>query len=368
MRRQRGERGARARACTRVWHPKDGGGQGKSAPPPSAAGPPGPEPPGCPPATAGGRRRETRGGLRGTPPPPFPPSPPSPPPTRGRPEAGQGGGGPAPLPRGSRHPGGGRHSRGERSRKPSAPSRPPTPSRSARCQPAALRRRSRVPRGPQRDGDTQECSMEGRAQTKRPALVPAQRRRGNRPRQRDLPAAHPAGPSGRAPGYGAVAAPPPPPPRQADQPTAGRAAPGVRGCLATPAEHIYPGGVRRRRRGSGPGALGHPPRAEGWGTTARPRLPSPPHSPLRPADHRGAGLPPSLRQRGRPPSPGRGRGARGERQLSPHAARPQAHLRLLPRGLRQAGEPARAHKDDTRTTPGGGTRTRTGAVWGPRPP
>ena len=34
-----------------------------------------------------------------------------------------------------------------------------THSRSARCLPAALRQRSRAPRGPQRNGDTQEFSM-----------------------------------------------------------------------------------------------------------------------------------------------------------------------------------------------------------------
>ena len=75
-RRQRGERGARVKACTTVWHPKCVGGQGKSAPPPSAAGSPGPEPPGRPPATARGRRQGTREGLRGTPPLPTPPLPP----------------------------------------------------------------------------------------------------------------------------------------------------------------------------------------------------------------------------------------------------------------------------------------------------
>ena len=55
-------------------------------------------------------------------------------------------------------------------------------------------------------------------------------------------------------------------------------------------------------------------------------------------------------------------------QLDPHAAHPRAPRRLLPRGSRQAGAPALARKNDAQATPGGGTRQRTGAVWGPRPP
>ena len=197
---------------------------------------------GRPPATAGGRRQGTRGGLRGTPPPPHPPLPPlSPPPARGRPEAGQEGGGPAAHPRGPRHPGGGHHSHGERSCAPSAASQPPTHSRSARCRPAAPRRRSRAPRGLQRNGDTQECRMERGARTKRPALVPARRRRGKRPRHKDLPAPRPAGPPDEPPGVRCTGSPPPPP-RQADPTTAGQAAHSARGCPPTPAEHIYPGG------------------------------------------------------------------------------------------------------------------------------
>ena len=250
--------------------------------------------------------------------------------------------------------GGGRHSRGERSRAPSAPSRPHTHSRSARCRPAALRRRSMAFSGPQRNGDAQECSMEDGAHTKRPVLVPARGRRGNRPRQRDLPAPRPAGPPERAPG-GTAQWHPSPPPRQADPLTAGQAAHGAWGCPATPAEHIYPGGVRRRRQGTGPGATGHPPRAGGWRTTLRSPLSSPPHSRLRPAGRGAAGPPSPPRQRGRPPSPQRGRGTREGTQLSPHTARPHAPHRLLPRGAQQAGEPAPAHKDDTRTGPGGCT-------------
>ena len=203
MRRQRGERGAGVRAGTRVWHPKDGEGQGKSALPPSAAGPPGWEPPGRPPATAGRQRQRPRGGLRGTPPPtPLPP----PLPPQKRAAGGRAGRRrPRTTPERAAAPRGGRHSPGDRSSAPSALTRPPTHSLSARSRPAALRRRSRAPRGRQRDGDTQACRMEGGAQTKRPALVPVRRRRGNRPRQRDCPAPRPAGMAHWHP-------PPPPPP------------------------------------------------------------------------------------------------------------------------------------------------------------
>ena len=182
-----------------------------------------PPPPG---GSAGGPGRDP-----GNPPsPPLFLPPPSPPPVRGRPEAGQGVGGPAPPPRGLRHPRGGRHSRGERSRAPSAPSRPPTPSRSASCRPAALRRGSGAPHGPPRNGDTQECSMEGGAQTKRPALVPRPEKARNRPRQRDLPAP----PAPRAlrvspRGYSALATPPPPFPARLThrRPARPRLAPGA---------------------------------------------------------------------------------------------------------------------------------------------
>ena len=79
-----------------------------------------------------------------------------------------------------------------------------------------------------------------------------------------------------------------PPPRQADPPTADQDAPGARGFPATPGESRYGGRVRQRRGRTGPGATGHPSRTGGWGTTARPPLPSPPHSALQPAGNRGA--------------------------------------------------------------------------------
>ena len=142
-----GEQGAQAKACTRIWHPKGGGGQGEGVPPPSAAGPPG---------TGTTRPPGDQGGTAGN----HPSPPPSPPPWRAdsrRParEAAA----PQPPLKGPGHPGGGRHSRGERSPAPGAPNQPPTHSPSACCLPAALRQRSRVPRGPQRHGSTQICSM-----------------------------------------------------------------------------------------------------------------------------------------------------------------------------------------------------------------
>ena len=103
------------------------------------------------------------------------------------------------------------------------------------------------------------------AQTKRPALVPTLGRRGDRPWRGD------------------------PPPCHTNPPAADRAAPGAHGPPATPAERVYPGGVHQRRRGTGTGATGHPPRVGGWGTAARPPFPIPPHPP-----------PPCLRATGAP--------------------------------------------------------------------
>ena len=79
-----------------------------------------------------------------------------------------------------------------------------------------------------------------------------------------------------------------PPPHQADPPTACQAAPGAQGCPTAPAEQVYLGGMRQRRRGAEPGTTGHP-RGEGrWGTTAQPPLPSPPTPP---SARRAAGAP-----------------------------------------------------------------------------
>ena len=265
------------------------------------------------------------------PPPPLPPPPPSPWAAGGWPGRGR----PRTPPGGALHAGEGRHSRGERSRAASAPGRPLAQSRITRCRPAALRRR----RGPQRNGGTQECADE---------------------------AARLGAHLGKA-GEQTVARRPLPP-RHADPPAANRAAPGAHDRPATPAEPVYPWGVRRRRRGTGTGATGQPPGQVSGEQRRGPPSPLPPTPPPRPAGHGGAGPPPHPRPRGRPRSPGRDRDARGGTQLDPHAARPRAPHCLLPRGSQQAGEPAPARKKDARATPGGGTRQRTGAVWEPRPP
>ena len=227
--------------------------RGKSAPPQSAVGTPGPETPGRPPAAVGGRRQGTKGGTAGNPPSPphlTPPLPP--PPARGQPEG--------PL-----HPGAGRHDRGERSRAPSAPGRPPAHSRVTCGRPAALHRR----RTPQRNGGTQEYADEAAHLGSRLEKAAEQ----------------------------TVARRPPPPPRHTDPPAADRAAPGAHHRPATTAECVYPGVVRRRRRGTRTGATGHPP-GQGSGEQRR-GPPSPlPHIP-----------PPGLRATGAPAlHPPRGRG------------------------------------------------------------
>ena len=94
---------------------------------------------------------------------------------------------------------------------------------------------------------------------------------------------------------------------------------------------------------------------------ATPPLLSPPTTPSGPRATGAPALHPPEAE-GTSPSPQRGRDAGGGAQLSPHAARPHTPHRLLLGGQRQAGEPVPAHKDDKRTTPWGGTRTRTGAV------
>ena len=300
--------------------------RGTTGSPPLPSPPPSPplSPPG--PRTAGGRP----GGRRPrTPPPPGlggdPPPPPPPPPPPGR----------AATPRG------GRHCRSKRCCTPSASSRPPTHSRSARGRPAALRRRSRAPCGPQRDGSTRTCakadpspSLEGGAQTKRPTLVPARGGRRNRPQQGDLPAPRPAGPPGRAPEGGRRTDHPRPPPGRLThrRPARPRPAPGA-AKRPRPNTHTW-GGCASEEGGSGPGATGHPPGGGRWGTTARLPLPSPPTTPLRPAGRQkqATGAPDLNPPQGRgdvPPPPERAAAPGEGTLLSLYATRPQAPTCLL---------------------------------------
>ena len=159
--------------------------------------------------------------------------------------------------------------------------------------------------------------------------------------------------------------PPPslPPPRRIDPLAADRAAPEAHRRPPTPTARVYSEGARRRQRMAGQHVTGQ------GGGERRSGPPSPP-PPRSPPGLRAAGAP-TLRPpepTGRPPCPRRNRGAGEGTQLDPHAARPSAPSRLLPRGSRLTGEPAPACQGGARTTPGGGMRRRTRAVWGPRPP
>ena len=102
----------------------------------------------------------------------------------------------------------------------------------------------------------------------------------------------------------------------------------------------------------------------------------PPPSPRSPTSARGTpetghgppALNPLLGRGDASPPPERAALPRGWTLLSLYATRPQAPTCLLPHGPRQESEPEPAHRGATRTTPGDNTRTRTGAVWGPRHP
>ena len=208
-RRQRGEQGGRSEGLHEGLAPEGWRGAGEECAPPVGGWPPRTGTTRQPPRDLrGAAPGDQKGGCKEPPSIPSPPPPPGPRTAGGRPGRWR----PHTPPRGPPHQGGGRHSRGGRSRAPSAPTRPPTRFCSARCRLAALRWPSRAPHGPQRNGNAQECSMEGGRQTKRPASLPARERRANRPQQRDLPAPRPAGPPGRAPGGTAHWHPPPAPP------------------------------------------------------------------------------------------------------------------------------------------------------------
>ena len=147
--------------------------------------------------------------------------------------------------------------------------------------------------------------MEGGPQTKQPALLPAPGKGGtHHGKETSLPPSA-RSPPGEPPGVRRTGSPPPP--RRADPPMANQAATGARGCPATPAERLYPGGVRWRRRGTGPGTTG----------VMEPRRGPPPLSPPLPPPACGPrecrpSTPPEAEER--PPSPRRGSGARGGRR------------------------------------------------------
>ena len=222
----------------------------------------------APPRPSGGGARGP-GGDCGEPPSPLPLPPPllPPQPVGGRRPARETA---ARTPRGGPlHPGEGRHRRGERSRAPSAPGRPPAHSRITRCRPGALHRR----RGPQRTGGAQECAHE---------------------------AARLGARLGKAVEQTVATRPLRPPRPHTDPPAADRTAPGAHD---RPATRVYPGGVRRRRKGTGTGATGHPP---GQRRGEQRRGPTPPVPPTPPPGLRATGAPALHTPRGRggiPPPP-----------------------------------------------------------------
>ena len=132
-------------------------------------------------------------------------------------------------------------------------------------------------------------------------------------------------------GYAALA-PPPPAKLTQGRPTRPRRAPGA---AQQPRPNAYTQvrvRVRREEGGLGRGQRATPP---GQGGGEPRRGPLSPLPPAPPSGLRATGAPalhPPRGRRGRPPTPRKGRGARGGTQLSPHAARPRAPHRLVPRG------------------------------------
>ena len=154
-------------------------------------------------------------------PPPLPP--PSPPPAHGQLEAGQGDGGPAPPPPGQGEtppPREGRDTQGGAplpryallyAASPRSAVRPlPQYPRQA-ASPAPVRKGILRAASGQRHADVSQCSVGGKATTKRPALMPAQGGQRDGPRQSNLPAPRCTGPPGRAPDEGRRTNHPPPP-------------------------------------------------------------------------------------------------------------------------------------------------------------
>ena len=111
----------------------------------------------------------------------------------------------------------------------------------------------------------------------------------------------------------------------------------------------------------------HPTGQEGGERQRTPPPPAPPPA-CGPQERRPLAPP---EPEGRPPSTRRNRHAGREPSWTrmPRApAAPAACSRLLPRGSQPTGEPAPERRGGARTMPGGGTRRRTRAVWGPPPP
>ena len=190
-----------------------------------------------------------------------------------------------------------------------------------------------------------------RATSRTLALLPAQGRQRDGPRQHD-PA--PPRPPGHPPG-GAARGPPPPPPPPPGW-SAGGGQPHDRGRLRSPGSDAP---ATSRGLSRGPQAAPH----RGGGGEPRldpPRSPNPSH---RPASQGDAGPHPPPGSGSDPPSPRQDRGARrGGR------SRARLHAPAVCSRRHRDGQANPGAKGATRTAPGNSTRTRTGTVWGPRPP
>ena len=345
--------------------------------PPSMAGPAGPGPPSRPPAAAGERLKGNREGPRGGNPSP----PPSPPPTRGQPEADHGDSGPAPPSPGPEgdppppppplegpgHPGRGATAAASSAVRPVPPvSRQPTPAvpvagrqpcPGAQGRPVGSHGTAALGCEPMQCGRrgiheaTRLRARPGRAEKQTAA------RRPSRPPPREAPRANPR--RGGAPTT---------PPATLTQRRAARPRPAP-GAAQRPRPNKYTsGGCTGNEGGSEPGVTSQ--EVGNHGATLPPLSPHSP-SPVRgmpETGHEGAAPPPPQVRGEVPPPPERAAAPGKGMLLSPYATRPHAPTRLLPRGARQASEPAPAHNGATRTTPGDNTRTQTGAVWGPRAP
>ena len=307
--------------------------------PPVGGWPPGTgttRPPPCGPRGAVPDDQGGTAGNRPSPPPPLPPPSP-PPPAHGWPGAGRRDGSPAP-------PRGGRGTQGGGTPQPQG------------AQPRAKRSQSTahsLPHYPLPTGGTAPapCAATERRQ-------PGMRRQ--------------SGPHWSRPGKGGGAdharrpplAPPLPATPTHRRPTRPRLAPTA---TRQPRLNVYTqGGCAGEEWGQERGPQAAPPGQGGGEQRRTPPSSLPPTPPLGLRATKGQALHPLRRRRGVPPPPEGTATPGGGCSQTRRPRAPALPSRLLPRGSRQAGEPAPAHKNNAWATPCGSTRRRTGAVWEPR--